>query len=297
MSRSVFFFLSFCRHIKQTGNKKNVLEVLYFDFYIDDSSMRTRRVIAINCSLCSQPSVAICVACERHYCRKDFDEHRERFENFIIDARQKPDVLIQCLNEYEQVEINLRNKIHEWERKSTDEIHRVATKTSNELDQLIQQYRAECKEDSIIVLNDTRKTRDMQVIEIEKLQNDYGNFLRNIKLHSNNQREPVLEIKIVNSNNEDTYIHNQSVEADQFVSQTVLGKRLSQEPLATNPIGSYWAIGGSDTHLLVQQYEGNKLIMFDRNGQQTSSMTWHYSDVVCFFSSLFIDIIENILIF
>ena len=69
-------------------------------------------------------------------------------------------------------------------------------------------------------------------------------------------------------------------ESDIYVAQTALGDRLIKEPLARENVGSYWAMGGSDQQLLIQEYEDKQLTLFDRQGRRGVSVTWRYDLVV-----------------
>lgn len=238
----------------------------------------------VNCSECPDPSAAICAACQSHYCLRHFVNHKEIFENLINNARQQPASIVHCLDKYEQTENDLRDQIQKWEEKTIEHIRQIAMKANSKLENLIKDYRVDFQENSIGILEDARKTPQVQMIEIENLQHHYENTLKNIRFLSHHNREPTLEIKIIDPKNEDKtltdMLFNESSQADIFIPQTSLGKRLMGKPFAQNSIGNYWAIGGSDMHLLVQDYERNELILFDRNGKKTISMTWHFKEAV-----------------
>lgn len=246
--------------------------------------MATKRAIVVHCHLCCKPSLAICVGCDRHYCRNHFDVHRQIFEKYIDDARKQPESVSECLVEFQQLENELHLTIEGWKRNTIEEVHRAASKASNELNTLIRNHRVCFDEESSRVLNDTPINPDDQLIQIEKLQSEYGHMLKSIRLIPHIDQGLTLEVQSVNLRNEDASLQDSirtgPYEADVFEPQSVLGKRLMKEPSTTTRVGSYWTVGGSDTHLLVQEYENNQLTIFDRHGKRGISMTWHYSAVV-----------------
>jgi hypothetical protein len=246
--------------------------------------MATKRAIVVHCNLCCKPSVAICVGCDRYYCRDHFDEHRQAFQKYIDDARKRRQSFSEYLVEFQQVENELRSAVEDWKHKAIEKVHRAASTASSELDTLIKNHRHRFEEESSMVINGTPINSDAQLIQIEKLLSEYGHTLKSIRLIRHNDRQPTLEIQPVNLKNEETSLQDSiptgPYQADDFEPQSVLGKRLIKEPSTATPVGSYWTVGGSDTHLLVQEYETNQLTMFDRHGKRGISMTWHYNVVV-----------------
>jgi len=246
--------------------------------------MATKRAIIVCCDLCSKPSVAICVACDRHYCWDHFGEHRRTFEKYIYDAREHQQSLSECLIEFEQVENELRSSIDDWKRNTIEKVHRTADDASDELETFIRNYRLRFEEESSMVINATPINSNAQIYQIEKLQNEYGHALKSIRLVPHNDRQLVLEVQTINLKSERFPLQGSMqtgpYQADVFEPQSTLGKRLIKEPLTATAVGSYWTIAGSDTHLLVQEYENNQLKMFDRHGKRDISMTWYYLEVV-----------------
>jgi len=192
--------------------------------------------------------------------------------------------LSECLVEFQPVENELRSTVEDWKRNTIEKVHRAASTASSELDTLIRNHRLRFEEESSMVINGTPMNSDAQLIQIEKLLSKYGHTLKSIRLIRHNDRQPTLEIQPVNLKNEETSLQDSiptgPYQADDFEPQSVLGKRLIKEPSTATPVGSYWTVGGSDTHLLVQEYETNQLTMFDRHGKRSISMTWHYGAVV-----------------
>jgi hypothetical protein len=242
--------------------------------------MAAKQAIIVCCNLCCKPSVAICVACDRHYCWDHFDEHRRTFKKYIDDAYTHGESLSECLAEFEQVENELRSSVDKWKNNTIEKVHRSANKASDDLETLIRNHRLHFEEESSMVINATPINSDAQLIQIEKLQSEYGHALKSIRLVPRNDRQLILEVQPINLKSEEISLQDSMqtgpCQADVFEPQSVLGKRLIREPLTVTAVGSYWAIGGSETHLLIQEYENKQLTMFDRHGKRDISMTWHY---------------------
>ncbi|CAF1475514.1 unnamed protein product, partial [Rotaria sp. Silwood1] len=225
----------------------------------------------------------MCVACDRYFCWNHFCEHRRSFERYIDDALTHKQPLLKCLEEFDQVEKELHSAIDSWERNEVADVHRLAQEIRNALDAHINHYRSHFEEESSIITNTESTNGDDQSIQIEKLQTEYGRALKNIRLTPVNGRRPMLEIQTINPIREQISLQDSSPIVPQqcgiYEPQTILGKRLIKEPSSAIAVGGYWAIGGSDEYLLVQEYENNQLTLFDRYGARSLSMTWHYNVV------------------
>lgn len=247
--------------------------------------MAIKRAMAVHCTVCSKPSAAICVACRRYFCAHHFDEHRQAFRRYINDSHDQCASLLECLTEFQPVETQLRSRIEDWKRNSIEKINCVAEKANNELGNLLQGIRRRFEDDeSLMTVNDTTASAEDRLLLIEKLHNEYGHAVNNIHFIPRNDREPILEIEAVNLMREEIpleeFIRVGPHQEDAFQPQSLLGKRLMQEPFTTTPVGNYWVAEGSDTHLLIQEYENKQLTLFDRHGKRFISVTWHYGTVV-----------------
>jgi hypothetical protein len=246
--------------------------------------MATKRTNNVCCHLCCAPSVVICAACDRHFCWDHICEHRRTYEKYIDDARSHRQPLLQCLTEFEQVEKELHSSVDNWEHNKIDNIHRSADEVRKTLETHINNHRFHFEEESSRVTDTESTNRDIPLILIEKLQVEYGRALKNIRLVSQKDLLPMLQVETADPTREDNSLPRLSLNTPHqcgvYEPQTPLGKRLIREPMVTTPVGTYWAIGGSDEHLLVQEYENNLLTLFDRHGTRVTAMTWHYDVVV-----------------
>jgi hypothetical protein len=129
--------------------------------------------------------------------------------------------------------------------------------------------------------------RNMLLYRLEKLQIEYGRSLNDLHLVRLYDRGQMLDIETKNATREQVTIGGSSQtapqESDIYVAQTALGDRLIREPLAKATVGSYWAMGGSNQQLLIQEYETQQLTLFDSHATRGVSMTWHYDVVVSLF--------------
>lgn len=246
--------------------------------------MANRRAMVVRCTLCPRSSVAICVACQRYFCAVGFDEHRQAFSQYMNDTHDQRTSLRECLAEFQPVENQLRSRIEDWKRNLIEKIDCAANKANNELDNLLQSICRRFEDESLMMLHATSASTEDRPILIEKLRSEYEHALSNINLIPHNDRELILEVLAINLMREaiplQEIIRVGPYQEGVFQPQSALGKRLMQEPFAATPVGSYWTAEGSDTHLLVQEYETRQLTLFDRHGQRGISMTWHYGAVV-----------------
>ena len=205
-------------------------------------------------------------------------------QKYIDDARKQHASISQCLAEFEPVENELRELINKWENNLIERVQLVAEKASAELNTIMSNQRVQFEEASMILIQAAPANLETQLIQIEKLQNEYGRVLKSIRLVPHHDQQIMLELRSIHpKDEEDPAEHLMRVgpcQAGVFEPQSVLGKRLINKPSIVTDVGSYWTIGGSDTHLIVQEYETNQLIMFDRYGKRDISMTWHYNEVV-----------------
>jgi hypothetical protein len=235
-----------------------------------------------SCYQCCTSSIAICVTCNRHFCWIHFEKHRQTYVNYLDDTNQPLSI---CLNEFEPIENKLRSDIDRWESETTDEVHKSANHVRRTLDAYINSYRAHFNEElSSLQGISTTTNRDLLISRLEKLQIEYGRSLNDLRLVKLYDRGQMLDIETKTGTREQITISCSSQtppqESDVYVAQTSLGDRLIKEPLAKATVGSFWAMGGSDQHLLIQEYENKQLTLFDSNGTRGISMTWHYDLVV-----------------
>ena len=246
--------------------------------------MANKRAMVVRCKVCPRPSVAICVACQHHFCVVDFAEHRQAFSKYVNDAHDQCPSLLECLAEFQPVEKQLRSQIEDWKRNLIEKIDCAANKANNELDNLLDSIRRRFEDGSLAMLNATSESTEDRSVLLEKLHSEYEHALSNIHLIPHNDRELILEVQAINLIREESpleeFIRVGPYQQGVFQPQSVLAKRLVEEPFATTPVGSYWTAEGSDTHLLVQEYETKQLTLFDRHGKRGISMTWHYGAAV-----------------
>lgn len=242
----------------------------------------------VSCCECCTAALAICVTCTRHFCWQHLGKHQQIYVKYLDDINQP---LSTCLDEFHHIEKQLRSNIDQWEKETIEEVKNSADQTRRALDAYVNSYRAHFNEESGH-LRDTSSfiSREIRLHRLEKLQMDYERSLNELRLVKLHDRGQMLDIESKNSTREQVTIANSSQvaaqEADRYIPQTALGDRLIKEPLAKTPVGSYWAMGGSSQHLLVQEFETQQLTLFDSQGNRGVSMTWHYDIVVSFSSSL-----------
>ncbi|CAF1390990.1 unnamed protein product [Rotaria sordida] len=229
------------------------------------------------------PSVAICVACNRHFCWTHFCEHRKIYEKYVDDACNHQQPLSKCLVEFEHIENKLRSNIDNWERQAIEDTRQSADDARRILENHIKHYRSHFEEESSTIIDNRSTNRDAQLIQLEKLHHEYGHALENIHIVQHYDRKRTLEIEttspIKESFSSDPW-NQVSTSCGPDIPKTRLGRRLIEKPLAESSVGNYWAIGASDEYLLAQEYENKQLTLFDRHGRRGISMTWHYDVVI-----------------
>lgn len=237
-----------------------------------------------SCCQCSTTALAICITCRRCFCWQHLEQHRSCYENYL-DRIDQP--LTNCLDEFHRIEDKLRLDIDRWEKETIQEVKNSASKTRRSLDAYLNSYRAHFIEESTC-LRDSSSTsnRETRLHRLETLQLDYERSLNELRLIRHHDRGPMLDIEARNSMREhitlDTSSQTAPEEPGDYIPQTSLGECLIKEPLVKAPVGSYWAMGGSNQHLLVQEYETQQLTLFDSQGNRGVSTTWHYDIVVSF---------------
>ena len=246
--------------------------------------MANRRAMVVCCTVCPRPSVAICVACKRYFCTDHFDEHRRAFIRYVDNAHDQRQYLSECLAEYQSVKQKLHSRIENWKQNLIETLDYAANNASNKLENLLESIRQRFEDDLSETFHATSTCSADRPILIEKLHNEYEHVLNSIVLIPQYNREPKLKVEVINSTMEqsplDEFIRVGPHQEGAFQPHSVLGKRLVEEPSTTTNVGSYWAAEGSDTHLLVQEYETRQLVLFDRHGTRGISMTWHYGEAV-----------------
>jgi len=235
-----------------------------------------------SCCQCCTAALAICITCNRQFCWNHLDQHRQTYEKYLDETNQPLSI---CLNEFERIENKLRSDIDHWENETTDEVHNSASQARRTLDAYINSYRAHFNEETSNLRNIlTTTNRNTLLTRLEKLQIEYGRSLNDLRLVRLYDRGPMLDIETKNSTREQVTISGSSQIAPQecggYIPQTSFGDRLIKEPLAKATVGSYWAMGGSNTQLLIQEYESQQLTLFDSHGTRGTSVTWHDDIVV-----------------
>jgi hypothetical protein len=204
------------------------------------------------------------------------------YERYLDDVNQP---LSTCLDVFRPIKDKLHLDINHWENETIAEVNRSASKAREALEAHINTYLTHFQEQTLN-FRDTLPTtnRDSVLNCLEKLQMEYAQSLKNLYLVKFHNGGLMLDIETRTGTREQVDINGSSQlapqESDVYVAQTALGARLNQEPLARETVGSYWAMGGSDQYLLLQEYEERQLTLFDRQGRRGVSVTWHYDLVV-----------------
>lgn len=202
----------------------------------------------------------------------------------IDDVRKQNSSISKCLAEFEPVEEKLRGDIEKWKNDTTKSVELAAEKAHAKWNTIVKNHRAQFEEASMVVIQTASTNFDAQLIHIEKELTEYGATLNRIHLVSHNAQKIMLELRSIHPKDEkdptESLVRVGPYQAGEFEPQSTLGKRLISTPSTETDVGNYWTIGGSDTHLIVQEYETNQLKMFDRYGKRDISMTWYYRDVV-----------------
>lgn len=237
-----------------------------------------------SCSKCCIRALATCITCNHYFCWNHLGLHRQIYENYL-DNTDEP--LSKCLDEFKEIENKLHSDINRWENETIDEVRYSANQARHTLDAFISSYREHFNEESsnfrgtILAIN-----RETILSRLEKLQIEYERSLKDLYLVKLYDRGQMLDIETKTTSTEQVRMKGSSQiapqESDRYVPQSSIGDRLIKEPLAKTAIGSYWAMGGSNQQLLVQEYENQKLTLFDTQGTRGISMTWHYNLVVSF---------------
>ncbi|CAF1395110.1 unnamed protein product [Rotaria magnacalcarata] len=239
---------------------------------------------SVSCYLpCGIPSVAICIVCKHHFCWDHFREHRQIYEKYLDDADNKQQPLSDCLVTYKNIESKLRSTIDHWESQAIDDIHRSAENARKALANHIEHCRSHFEEESSTITGSKSTNRDAQLIQLEKLQNEYGHSLENIHIIQHCDQRHTLDIETTNPVKETFSLEpwqNTAQNYDSNMAITRLGKRLVEKPLTESCVGDYWAMGASDEYLLAQEYENKQLTFFDRHGRRDISMIWHHDVVI-----------------
>jgi hypothetical protein len=235
-----------------------------------------------SCCQCCTAALAICITCNRPFCWEHLGQHRQTYEKYL-DEINKP--LSICLNEFERIENKLRSDIDDWEKETTDEVYNSANQARRTLDAYINSYRSHFNDESSNLRDIlTTTNRNTLLIRLEKLQIEYEHSLNDLHLVKLYDQGQMLVMETKNSTKEQVTMSGSSQTAPQesgfYVPQTTFGDRLIKEPLAKATVGSYWAMGGSNQQLLVQEYESQQLTLFDSHGTRSTSITWDNEIVV-----------------
>ncbi|UJR37257.1 hypothetical protein I4U23_029966 [Adineta vaga] len=214
-----------------------------------------------SCCKCSTTSIAICATCNHRFCWQHFGQHCETYIRYLDDTNQPLSV---CLDEFELIENKLRADIDAWVRETIEEVHKSANQARHSLDAHINSYRAHFNDESMHLRDIALLTnRDALISRLEKLQLEYERSLKELRLVKIYDRGQMLDIETINPTREQLTIRGSSQtypqQADVYIAQTTLGERLIREPLTKITVGSFWAMGGSDQHLLLQEYENKQL--------------------------------------
>ncbi|CAF4203882.1 unnamed protein product, partial [Rotaria magnacalcarata] len=224
---------------------------------------------SVSCYLpCGIPPVAICIVCNHHFCWDHFREHRQTYEKYLDDADNKQQPLSNCLATYKNIESKLRSTIDHWESQTIDDIHRSAENARKTLANHIEHCRSHFEEESSTITGSKSINRNTQLMQLEKLHNEYDHSLENIHIVQHCDQRRALDIETTNPVKE-TFSsepwQNETQHYDSNMHTTRLGKRLVEKPFTESCVGNYWAIGASDEYLLAQEYENKQLTLFDRH--------------------------------
>jgi hypothetical protein len=270
---------------KEPSTKKYIYRrkhIVFFNFFSKLYFYMAERTGPPSCCQCCISAFAMCITCNRHFCWEHLGQHRQTYEKYLDDTNQPLSV---CLNEFNRIENKLRSDIDHWENETINEVRNSADQARRTLDAYINSYRAQFNEE-LGDLRDIASTtnRNILISRLEKSQIEYGRSLNSLHLVRLYDRGQMLDIETKNATREQVTISGSSQiapqESDRYVPQTSFGDRLIKEPLAKTSVGSYWAMGGSNQQLLVQEYETQQLTLFDSDGTRGVSMTWHYDVVV-----------------
>ncbi|CAF4508735.1 unnamed protein product, partial [Rotaria socialis] len=127
--------------------------------------MAEKRAGSVSCHLpCSTPSVAICVACNHHFCWNHFCEHRQIYEKYLDDARNNRESLSKCLMEVEDVANRLRVSIDNCERQGIEDIRQSADDVRKTLENHIKNCQSHFEEESLTIMDHMSTNQNVQSI-------------------------------------------------------------------------------------------------------------------------------------
>ncbi|CAF5025682.1 unnamed protein product, partial [Rotaria socialis] len=120
------------------------------------------------------------------------------YEKYLDDADNKQQPLSDCLVTYKNIESKLRSTIDHWESQAIDDIHRSAENARKALANHIEHCRSHFEEESSTITGSKSTNRDAQLIQLEKLQNEYGHSLENIHIIQHCDQRHTLDIETTN---------------------------------------------------------------------------------------------------
>ena len=226
-----------------------------------------------SCYQCCRPVAAICVNCNDHFCRTHFNEHYQHFENYTRNSSKPP---MTYLNQFKHVEEKILAEIDLWEKEKLLEIRKSAEEIRQSLDSYLSRIKHRFQAESSSLHGDD----DRNINRFERLIIQYERCLKGIRLI----RGSTLEFHTRNFDREDVSRRNSlsaiAQQSDLYVPQTKVARCLTNEPSKQLPVGSYWAIGASDEHLIVQEYENQQLMVFNAEGNREFITYWPSDSVV-----------------
>ena len=153
------------------------------------------------------------------------------------------------------------------------------------LDRCVNMSRSRFDEESAGLRNQSAPAvRELVLNRLEKIQMEYGRSLKDIRVIKHEARMPMLKLEIWNISREqvtrDGWTPTSPELADDYITQTAVGIRLRRAPLKEVDVGSYWSMGGSNQHLLTQEYEDHRLTLMDQFGANSVFIPWDNDRIV-----------------
>ncbi|CAF0748843.1 unnamed protein product [Didymodactylos carnosus] len=190
-------------------------------------------------------------------------------------------------------EKKLYEEINTWEQETIADVRRTAENIRSTLRSFISSFHANFNDDTKILIEkykleqqqnaevqDVQSNLDKITNRLEKLQIEYEHYIADIKLIKRDHKRLLeIEAKYYTNHNLTIPIYQSSQECEEYVPITTFGKRISTQPKIELNIGRFWAMGGSNEYVILQEYENNLLTIFDRFANK-QTITWHYDVVI-----------------
>ena len=231
-----------------------------------------------SCFQCSRSSRVICVNCKRYFCLTHFCEHHQIYEDYFQDPNRS---LRNFFEHSKLFESKCEQDINQWEEENINEIHRSANQVRRTLQTHLNNARSRFKEEcQTLEYINSEDSHDHLINRLEKFHLEYHRALNSLRLTKSSLTETTIEIQSQYSHQEDSNLYDSPCQSDNFIPQSSLAIRVLQEPSIVVSTESFWAMGGSDQYLLLQEYESNQLSSFDRYGQRCFSVAWPSDNAV-----------------